>query len=80
MSIGHFLESLGQAILVGIILVGRLGVVPSRLTDSVCRASSLSFWISSLATWAPAEARDSLFVCVCLCYIVSVFCVVLLIV
>ena len=32
MSVGYFPESLSQDILVGIILVGRLGVLPSRLT------------------------------------------------
>ena len=35
MSIGDFLESLSQAILVGIMLVGKLGVTTMRV-DDVC--------------------------------------------
>ena len=52
MSIGDFLESLSEAILVKIILVGRLGVSPRRRRGRAGRASSLSS-----AAWLPGAPR-----------------------
>ena len=42
MSIGDFLERLSQAMLVGIMLVGRLGVCPSPFTTDLAATTPLA--------------------------------------